>query len=82
LFSSGTGIARFRDALNINAFEFFNPFPLSDADRKQKIIILEGLFSSELSQFKGYPPSGNLKFNNLGLFAKLKIAYFSGKNPS
>jgi len=35
-----------------------------------------------LSQFKKYHPSGNLKFNNLGNFSKLKIAYFSGKNPS
>ena len=36
--------------------------------------ILEDLFSSVLSHFKKYHPSGNLKFNNLG-----KISYFKGK---
>jgi len=45
-------------------------------------IILEDLFGSVLSQFKKYHPSGNLKCNNLGIFSKLKIAYFNGKNPS
>ena len=30
--------------------------------------ILEDLFSSALSQFKKYHPSGNLKFNDLGIF--------------
>jgi len=43
------------------------------------------LFSSLLSQFKKYHPSGNLKFNNnliISAFPKLEIAYFSGKNPS
>ena len=28
---------------------------------------------------KKYHPSGNLKFNNLGIFQSLKIVYFSGK---
>jgi len=40
---------------------------------------LEDLFSSVLSQFKKYHPSGNLKFYNLGILKKLKIAYFSEK---
>ena len=35
-------------------------------------VILKGLFSSVLSQFKKYHPSGNLKFNNLGTFQRLK----------
>jgi len=30
--------------------------------------ILEDLFSSVLSQFRKYHPSGNLKFNYLGIF--------------
>jgi len=34
---------------------------------------LEDLFSSVLSQFKKYHPSGNLKFNNLGIFLSLKL---------
>jgi len=43
-------------------------------------LILEGLFSSILSQFKKYNPSGNMKFNNLGFF--LGLTYFIGKSPS
>jgi len=35
--------------------------------------ILEDLFSSVLSQFKKYHPSGNLKFNYLGIFQSLKL---------
>jgi len=34
---------------------------------------LEDLLSSVLSQFKKYHPSGNLKFNNLGIFPRLKL---------
>jgi len=45
-----------------------NPLPPSDAVRKQKKSILEVFFSSVLSQFKKYHPSGNPKFNNLGIF--------------
>jgi len=59
----------------------FNPLLPSGAVRQQKKSILEDLFSPVLSQFKNYHPSGNLKFNNLGIF-QLKIAYLSGKNPS
>jgi len=33
----------------------------------RKKIILENLFSSVLSQFEKFHPSGNLKFNNLGI---------------
>jgi len=36
-------------------------------------IILEDLFSSVLSQFKKYHPSGNLKFNNLGILQSLEL---------
>jgi len=35
--------------------------------------ILEVLFSSVLSQFKKYHPSGNLKFNNLGIFQSFEL---------
>jgi len=37
--------------------------------------ILEDLFSSVLSKYKKYHPSGNLKFNNLGIFQSLKFRY-------
>jgi len=50
-----------------------NPLPPSVAVRKQKKNILEDLFSLVLSQFKKYHPSGNLKFNNLGIFRSLKL---------
>jgi len=40
-------------------------------DRKKNI--LEDLFSSLLSQFKKYHPSGNLKFINLGIPQSLKF---------
>ena len=49
----------------------FNPLPPSDAIRKQKKNILEDFLSSVLSQFKKYHPSGNLTFNNLGIFQSL-----------
>jgi len=35
--------------------------------------ILEDIFSSVLSQFREYHPSGNLKFYNLGIFQSLKL---------
>jgi len=35
--------------------------------------ILEDLFNAVLSQFKKHHPSGNLKFNNFGLFKSLKF---------
>jgi len=47
-------------------------------NRKKNII--EDLSSSVLSEFKKkYHPSGNMKFNNLGILSKLKISYFNGK---
>jgi len=42
-------------------------------------IYFRGSFSSVLSQLKKYHPSGNLKFNNLGLFQSLKFSIFLGK---
>jgi len=51
----------------------FNPLPPSDAVRKQKKNILEDLFSSVLSKFQKYHPSGNLKFNYLGILQSLKL---------
>jgi len=40
---------------------------------KKKKNILEDLFTSVLSQFKKYHPSGNLKFNYLGIFQSSKL---------
>jgi len=48
-------------------------------ENKQKI---EDLFSSVLSQFKKYHPSGILKFNNLGIFQSWKFRNLMEKNPS
>jgi len=55
-----------------------NRLPPSDAVRKQKNK-LEDLFSSILSQFKKYHPSGNLKSKNLGIFQSLKLRNLMGK---
>jgi len=49
-------------------------------NRKKNII--EDLFSSALSQFQKYYSSGNLKFNNLGIFQSLKLRISVGKNLS
>jgi len=48
----------------------------------RKKYILEDLFSAVLSQFKKYHPSGNLKFENLGIFQSLKFRILMEKNPS
>jgi len=40
---------------------------------------LEDLFRSVLSQFKKYRPSGNLKFNYLGIFQSSKLRILMGK---
>jgi len=40
---------------------------------------LEDLFSSIISKVKKYHPSGNLKFNNLGIFQSSKLHNFTGK---
>jgi len=40
---------------------------------------LDDLFSSVLSQFKKYHSSGNLKFNNLGIFQSSKLRNLMGK---
>jgi len=55
-----------------------NPLPPSDSETKKKIN-LEDLFSSVFSKFKKYHPSGNLKFNNLGIFQSLKLRNLMGK---
>jgi len=41
--------------------------------------ILGDLFSSVLSQLKKHHPSGNLIFNNLGIFQSLKFRILMGK---
>jgi len=45
----------------------------------RKIIILEDLCSSLLSPFNKYHPSGNLKFDYLGIFKSLKLRFSMGK---
>jgi len=62
------------------ADEYLNPLPPSDAVREQKKNILEDLLSSVLIQFKKYYPSGNLKFNNLGIFQSLNLRNLKGKS--
>jgi len=57
----------------------FNPLPPSDV-RQQKKNIFEDIFSSVLSQFKKYHPSGYLKINNLGIFQSLKLPISMKKN--
>jgi len=42
----------------------------------------DDLFSSVLSQFKKYHPSGNLKFYNLGILKSLKLRILVKKTPS
>jgi len=42
-------------------------------------IDFRGSFISVLSQFKKYHPSGNLKFNNSGIFQSLKLRNVMGK---
>jgi len=49
--------------------------PCSETEKNS----LEELISALMSQSKKYHPSRNLIFNNLGIFQKLKIAYFNGK---
>jgi len=58
---------------------YVDPVPPSDAVRKQKKNILKNLFSSVLSQLKKCHPSGNLKFNILGIFQSLKFRILMGK---
>ena len=49
--------------------------PCSETEKN----ILEDLFSSELSTFKKYHLSGNLKFDNLSIFQSLKLRDWMGK---
>jgi len=53
--------------------------PPSDAVRRQKNI-LQDLFGLVLSKFKKYHPTGNRKFNNLGIFQSLKLRILMGKS--
>jgi len=41
---------------------------------------IDDLFSSVLSQLKKYHPSGNLKFNYLGIFQSLKLCISLAKS--
>jgi len=51
----------------------FNPLPPSDAFRKLKKKYFRGFFSLVLSHLKKYHPSGNMKFNYLGISRGLKL---------
>jgi len=44
------------------------------------MFILDDLFTSVLSQLKKYHPSGNLKFNNVGIFQSLRFRILIEKN--
>jgi len=44
--------------------------------------ILQDLLSSVFSQFKKYHPSGNLKFNHLGIFQSLKFRILMKKKTT
>jgi len=60
------------DNFSLNGEEkrgMINPLPPSDDVRKK----IRGFFSSEMSQFKKYRPSENLKFNNLRIFQSLEL---------
>jgi len=48
-----------------------NPLPLNESETET--FIFEDLSSSVMSQFKKYHPSGNLKFDYLGVFQSLKL---------
>jgi len=45
----------------------------------RKKYFIEDLFSSVLSHVKKYHPSGNPKFNNLGVFQSLKLRILMAK---
>jgi len=45
-------------------------------------IYFKGSFQFSLVTFKKYHPSGNLKFNYLGIFQSLKLRNLMGKNCS
>jgi len=62
-------------------FKQVNPLPrpaMPFGNRKKNI--LEDLFSSILSKFQKYHPSGNLKFNKSGIFKSLKLRNFMEKS--
>jgi len=50
-----------------------NRLPSNDAVQKQKKMFIRGSFSSVVSQFKNYHPSGNPKNNSLGIFQSLEL---------
>jgi len=60
---------------------FLNHRPAMPFGNRKKNII-EDLFTSVLSQFKKYHPSGNLEFDNSGIFQSLKFRISMEKNPS
>jgi len=51
--------------------------PFGNRKKNKKI---EDFFSSVMLQFEKYHPSGNLKFNNLGISQSLKLRYLVEKS--
>jgi len=64
LFFSCSHMTRLKFRIGLVKFASFG-------NRKKNI--LQDLSSSVLSKFKNHHPSGNLKFNNLGIFQSLKL---------
>jgi len=60
-------------------FRNLNPTTAQRCRLETEKNILEVLFSSVLSQFNKYHPSGNLKFINSGIFQSLKFRILMGK---
>jgi len=58
----------------------FWPITVQRCRSETEKFILEDLLSWVLSQFKKYPPSGNLKFNNLDIFQSSKFHISIEKN--
>jgi len=57
----------------------FQPTTAQRCRSETEKYILEDVLSSVLPYLKKYHPSGNLKFNNLGVLQSLKLRIFVGK---
>jgi len=65
--------------INSLAIYTLNPLQPSDAVRKKKKIFSRIFLVQFCHNLKKYHPSGNLKFNNLGIFPSLKLRNLMGK---
>jgi len=78
LFIFGQGVfpcySRFRvNRSTLQLINRVNPYRLAMSFGNRNFLFLEDLFSAILAQFKKYHPSGNLKFNYLGIFQSSKL---------